>query len=158
MRLKYNAVLSDCDITGIAEEEFLNWLGGERRDLLKRVMDDESFTDFDTRGIDLSAQHFLFTNVINNIGTTVNDSNNVFKILVEYVILFRHSSNTESLGEYLSFHLDNEVLGFNLAIETERLFKELISYIIKYEEFEDTLIPYNWDDNLNRLIVISKRS
>lgn len=151
--LIYNAVLSDCDITGIAEEEFLDWLGYERREVLSNAVTKNDFTNTDIIPIDLTVPYSMFKDIVKED----IDTDTIFKILVEYVILFRHSSNTESLGEYLTFHLENETLGYDIALSTERLFKELIVYISKFEVTEDTLIPYTWIDDLHRLIVISKK-
>jgi len=153
MNLVYNGVLSDADICGVVEEEFLDWLGEERRTVLTDAVKGVFTTDILT--IDLSFPYILFIEAMNDIKDTGDiDNNIVFKILVEYVILFRHSSNTEALGEYLSFYLENENIGYEIAVTTERLFKELIAYIGKYERSVESLIPYHWDDGLNKLTVL----
>jgi hypothetical protein len=151
MRLDYNAVLSDADVCGVSSEEFIDWLGLERAKLLEDTLNGEE--PHSTISIDMSFPYIVFTDNVKQYTKDI-DTKTIFKILIEYIILFRHSSNTEALGEYMSYYLEDETLAYNIVLSSEKVFKELVAYINKYEDNEESLIPYHWDDDLNKLFLL----
>jgi len=152
MNLTYNTVLNDPDVCGVDTEEFKEWLGPERITLLRNALHGKVGN---TVSIDMAIPFAIFIDTVDKIDVeNTLDRITIFKIIIEYIILFRHSANTQALAEYLSWYMEDEALAYNLAIDTERLFKELLAYINRYEDNEESLVPFHWDDVLNKLLLL----
>lgn len=154
MNLQYNTILPDSNISGIDSDEFIELLGPERLATLESVLLGKNPDN--TIGIDISDIYQIFYNVVSNLpGYSLDvDINTVFKIIIEYMVLFKLSLNPNSLGEYLCNFLMDDDLALEISMTTDLLFKDFIVKTDKLESRDETLVPYHWDDKLHKLIVL----
>lgn len=139
--MNINLILPDTDVTSIDHEQFMDYIGHERIELLEYASSDMC----ERVVVDCQVLYRIWSSDLSPLADTI------FKLTIEYLLIFTDVPTLDAYFEFIAYTMDVDELTNEQKQTVVKLHEDAKKMLA--EQIQGTCMPYHWLNN-DRLLIL----